>query len=308
MNDLLMTKPTLLVLAAGMGSRYGGLKQMDPVGPHGEWIIDYSVYDALRAGFGKVVFVIRREMYDLFREAVGSRFDGRIEVGYVFQELDALPPGFTVPGGRIKPWGTGHAVLQAREMIQEPFAVINADDFYGKNSHEALGRFLSRIQHPDNPEFAMVGFRLARTLSPHGSVSRGVCAVGSDGMLQKVVERTKIVQTAGEEIFVRDSGTDEKMTGEEIVSLNHWGFTPALFPALEELFTVFLEKRGMEEKSEFYIPFAVDELVAEERAKVNVLLTDDSWFGVTYPEDKPGVVAGIRQLIDAGVYPPKLWP
>lgn len=289
-----------------MGSRYGGLKQIDPVGPHGEWIIDYSIYDAMRAGFGKVVFVIRRDMQELFQDAVGTRFAGRIKVDYVFQELDALPEPFTMPSGRTRPWGTGHAVLQAKDKICEPFAVINADDFYGQNSYAALGRHLQAISRLDALEFVMVGYRLEQTLSPHGSVSRGVCAVDGDGFLQKVVERTRI-EGANSEIYVRDNGHDEKLTGKEIVSLNLWGFTPALFPALERMFREFLEARGNEEKSEFYIPTAVDQLVMEKLAKVVVLPTDDSWFGVTYPEDRPEVAAGIRRLISAGVYPEKLW-
>lgn len=301
-----MTQPTLLVLAAGMGSRYGGLKQMDPVGPNGEWIIDYSIYDALRAGFGKVIFVIRRDMSELFREAVGSRFEGKIAVDYVFQELDALPAPFEVPEGRRKPWGTGHAVLQAKEQIREPFAVINADDFYGQNSFRALGQYLLGLSNLERSDFAMIGYRLEQTLSPHGSVSRGLCEVSPEGFLRKVVERTRIESTdAG--IVVRDHSRDQKLTGEEIVSLNLWGFTPALFGSLERLFTQFLAERGGEEKSEFYIPFAVDQLVAEGEARVKVIPTADAWFGVTYPEDKPEVVAGIRKLIESGVYPERLW-
>ncbi len=289
-----------------MGSRYGGLKQMDPVGPNGEWIIDYSIYDALRAGFGKAVFVIRREMEELFREAVGKRFEGRIAVDYVFQELDALPEPFRKPEGRTKPWGTGHAVLQARERIREPFAVINADDFYGQNSYATLARHLGAVSDLGALDLAMVGYRLEQTLSPHGTVSRGVCAVGEDGCLRKVVERTKIGVTDGQ-IFVRDLDREERMTGREIVSLNLWGFTPALFEALDRLFGEFLGERIGEEKSEFYIPTAVDRLVSDGEARVSVLPTEDSWFGVTYPEDKPEVVAGIRRLIAAGVYPENLW-
>jgi UTP-glucose-1-phosphate uridylyltransferase len=300
-----MIRPTLLVLAAGMGSRYGGLKQMDPVGPHGEWIIDYSVHDALQAGFGRVVFVIRREMNDLFRQAVGSRFVGKIDVDYVFQELDALPVPFQVPAGRTKPWGTGHAVLQAKASIREPFAVINADDFYGQRSYQALGRHLGGLD-PSCREYAMVGYQLEKTLSPNGSVSRGICEVDGAGFLKKVVERTRISRTDGG-IAVTDHGEEEKLTGREIVSLNLWGFTPAIFESLEKLFAQFLQERGGEEKSEFYIPTAVDRLVALGQGRVTVLPTDDAWFGVTYPEDKPEVVAGIRRLIDAGVYPERLW-
>lgn len=302
-----MARPTLLVLAAGMGSRYGGLKQMDPVGPGGEWIIDYSVYDAIRAGFGKVVFVIRREMAELFRESVGSRFEGRIPVEYVFQELDDLPSPFSVPEGREKPWGTGHAVLRGAEKIAEPFAAINADDFYGQDAYRQLGAWLSALEDPKAGEFAMVGYRLDKTLSPHGSVSRGICETDDTGSLIKVVERTQIERLDDWGIVVKDSGRDESLTGQETVSLNMWGFSPVFFEQLKERFVQFLGERGQEPKSEFYLPFAVDQLVSAGEARVKVLRTDDAWYGVTYPQDKPEVVAGIRRLIDAGVYPEKLW-
>lgn len=301
-----MSQPTLLVLAAGMGSRYGGLKQMEPIGPHGEWIIDYSVYDAMRSGFGKVVFVIRREMAELFRQAVGARFEGRIQVEYVFQEIDDLPAPFSAPPNRQKPWGTGHAVLCAAEKVAEPFAAINADDFYGRDAYAQLGDHLANLSDPRAPEYAMAGYRLDRTLSLHGSVSRGICQT-ADGFLRKVVERTRIERAGDGGIVVRDAGAEERLTGEELVSLNMWGFTPRLFEQMEELFRGFLAERGQEEKSEFYLPFAVDELVSSRQARVKILPTGDAWYGVTYPQDKPTVIAGIRQLIDAGVYPEKLW-
>jgi UTP-glucose-1-phosphate uridylyltransferase len=287
---------TLVVLAAGMGSRYGGLKQIDPVGPSGETVLDYAVFDALRAGFTRVLFVIRRDFEDLFREKIGTRYAGRATVDYVFQSLDALPPGVTTPAGREKPWGTGHAVWCAREAITGDFAVINADDFYGADSFKRLAQFLSRAR---GGAFAMVGFRLANTLSEHGTVARGICTSDESGMLRSVVERTGIDP--------KEVGPGLTYSGEEIVSLNCWGFTPALFTGLDRQFREFLAARGNEPKAEFYLPAAVSAMIERGEATVRVLPTESSWFGVTYREDKPRVEASITALVQAGRYPAKLW-
>jgi NDP-sugar pyrophosphorylase family protein len=284
-------------MAAGMGSRYGGLKQLDAVGPGGETIIDYSIYDALRAGFARLVFVIRHDIEAPFREAIGSKFEKRIAVDYVFQELDKLPPGFTVPAGRTKPWGTTQAILLAEGILGEPFAAINADDFYGRESFQILADFL----RAGSGDHAMVGYTLRNTLSEHGSVSRGVCECDAAGYLRAVVELTKIEkQGRGAQAEGRD------FSGDELVSMNFWGFTPTLFPQLRERFEAFLRRGGQELKSESYIPTTVNELVASGAARVKVLGTPASWFGVTYKEDKPHVTASIRQLIARGDYPEKL--
>lgn len=296
-----MTEPTLLVLAAGMGSRYGGLKQMDPIGANGETIIDYSIYDAVRAGFRNVVFVIRRDIERQFREVVGARFEKKIAVEYVFQELDKLPSGFSVPANRTKPWGTGHAILMASDTIRGPFAAINADDFYGPNSFRMLAGHLAS----GSPDFAMVGFVLRNTLSEFGSVARGVCRTTHDGFLESVTEMTKIERDGAGASAVGPDGMN-RLTGDETVSMNMWGFMPSLFGELRERFAAFLKENGSAEKSEFYIPSAVNELVQAKRARVKVLRTPDSWFGVTYREDRPFVVKSIRDLIARGDYPEKL--
>ena len=302
-----MPKPTLLVLAAGMGSRYGGLKQMDPMGPNGETVIDYSVFDAIRGGFGKVVFVIRRDFEQAFRDGVGARFADQIEVDYAFQDLDALPEGFAIPAGREKPWGTGHAILCAREVIAEPFAVINADDFYGRDAYQQMADFLSDLDPDTQPEpYSMVGFKLANTLSDFGTVARGVCDIDAAGLLNSVKELTQIEKLSAGARHVEEDGSEISLGGDEIVSMNLWGFTPGVFAQLERLFSKFLRESGEELKSEFYIPFAVDELVGEKAATVTVLETSSSWFGVTYKEDRAHVVASIRALIDAGEYPESL--
>ena len=298
-----MSKPTLLILAAGMGSRYGGLKQIDPVGPNGETIIDYSIYDALRAGFGKLVFVIRRDIEQQFKEIVGARFEKRVAVEYVFQELNLLPPGFSVPAGRTKPWGTTHAILQAEDVIREPFAAINADDFYGRQAYQVLAQHLTS----GTPDYAMVGFVLRNTLSEHGTVARGVSRVDGNNYLTSIVEMLKIGPDGNGAKDTTADGTITKLTGDEAVSMNFWGFTPAVFGQLRTQFTAFLKKSGQEEKSECYIPATVGELVTAGLAKVKVLRTNDSWFGVTYREDRPRVVESIRQLITRGDYPEKLW-
>ena len=296
-----MQKPTLLVLAAGMGSRYGGLKQIDPVGPSGETIIDYSIYDALRAGFGKVVFVIRKDIEQTFREVVGSRFENRLPVEYAFQELTKLPDGFTVPAGRTKPWGTGHAILVAEPVIHEPFAMINADDFYGADTFRVLAEYLQQVR-PDSNDYAMVGFTLRKTLSDHGTVARGVCQVDATGQLKQIVEMLKI-----EKAGAGAKQGDIRLTGDEAVSMNFWGFTPALFHHLRTELTTFLAAHGQEEKSELLIPNVVNTLVTKGKATCQVLRTASSWFGVTYREDRPIVIESIRQLVAGGEYPAKLW-
>jgi hypothetical protein len=298
-----MTSPTLLVLAAGIGSRYGGLKQIEAVGPHGEAIIDYSIYDALRAGFGKVVFVIRKDIEHAFKHAVGARFERHIVVEYVFQELDRLPPGFFVPVGRTRPWGTLHAVLMAADTIKDPFAVINADDFYGSESYRVLAQYLQR----GTPDYAMVGFLLRNTLSDFGSVSRGVCRVDGDGFLQGVAELTNIEGDGADARNTDSSGRITKLSGDEVVSMNMWGFTPHVFEQFREHFQRFLRSTGPDMKSESYLPSTVNELVLTGQARIKVLRTNDSWAGVTYREDRPRVVETIRRLVDRGDYPNRLW-
>ncbi len=298
-----MNKPALLVLAAGLGKRYGGLKQINPVGPGGETIVDYSVFDALRAGFGRLVFVIRRDIEAPFRETIGVRFEKRLPVEYIFQELDQLPPGFPVPPNREKPWGTAQAILVAAGAIHEPFAAINADDFYGAKSFLALAEHL----RSGSPDYAMVGFILRNTLSDSGSVARGVCRVGPDGYLEKVTELTQIERDGDGAKHTDGAGIVHRLGGDELVSMNLWGFTPTLFEHLRGQFVEFLKRHASDEKAEFFIPSAVNELVIAGRERVKVLRTPDSWFGVTHREDRPRVIEGIRRVIARGDYPEKLW-
>lgn len=298
-------KPTLVVLAAGMGSRYGGLKQIDPVGPSGEVILDYSVYDAIRAGFGKVVFIIRKDIEDAFREALGSHFEGRIDVGYAFQSLEDVPEGFAVPEGRAKPWGTTHATLACRNVVNEPFGVINADDFYGRGSFELLANALVKRENSTG-DHLLIGFPLRNTISEHGTVSRGICGVGTDGRLTEVEECHNIRPVDGGVEVGRASGT-EVLDGSQTVSMNMWGFTPDFFPAAQAGFARFLHKMENPLKSEYYIPTVVQDLIDDGSAKVEVIQSDETWLGVTYPEDKPMVIEGLKALIDRGVYPPSLW-
>jgi len=295
--------PTLLVLAAGMGSRYGGLKQIDPVGPSGETIIDYSIFDALRAGFAKLVFVIRKDIEDAFRETVGSRFEKRVAVDYVFQSLEAIPEGFTVPAGRTKPWGTTQAILLAEDVIQEPFAAINADDFYGEQGYRELAGHLTS----GSSDYAMVGFILRNTLSDFGSVARGVCRVSPGGDLESIAELTKVERDGNGARDTDAQGNVTKLSGDEPVSMNMWAFTPAVFDQLRERLERFLETNGADLKAECYIPNTVGELVRDHEARVKVLHTADSWFGVTYREDRPRVVENVRILIARGAYPERLW-
>lgn len=300
-------QPTLAVMAAGVGSRFGGLKQIEPVGPSGEIMLDYSVFDAIRAGFGKVVFIIRRDIEKDFKAVIGSHFAGKIDIAYVFQEKDAcLPPGYAPPPGRQKPWGTGHAILCCREAVREPFGVINADDFYGRDSYRVLAEFLSRTP-ADSADYAMVGFALANTLSDHGHVTRGICEVDANRMLRSVKERFKIEKTSAGARYEDENGQWHDLRGGEIASMNMFGFTPALFPELQRKFPAFLESARGQPKAEFLMPAIADELIREKRATLQVLETSEKWFGVTYKEDKPVVAAGIRQLIAQGHYPPRLW-
>jgi dTDP-glucose pyrophosphorylase len=294
---------TLLILAAGMGSRYGGLKQIDPVGPSGETLMDYSVYDALRVGFDKVVFVIRRDLEQSFKEKIGRRYEQRVRVEYVYQELNALPAGFPTPDNRKKPWGTGHAILVAASAIQEPFAAINADDFYGAESFRLLARHLQSTP----TDYAMVGFVLRNTLSEFGSVSRGVCRLGPGDFLQSIVELTRIERDGAAAKYTDATQTVHPLTNDELVSLNLWGFQPQIFAQLEREFVEFLKNNREDEKAEFFISTVIGTLVAKGEAKVKVLRTSDSWFGITYREDRPIVVSGIAHLVRNGVYPQKLW-
>ncbi len=301
------TKPTLLVLAAGMGSRYGGLKQMDPMGPNDETVLDYSVFDAIRAGFGRVVFIIREDFADAFKDSVGSRFADKIDVDYVFQKLDDLPEGHSIPEGRVKPWGTAHAIRAARSAITEPFAVVNADDFYGHDAYVRAAEFFKGLPDGDQASMAMVGYPLENTLSDHGHVNRGICQTDSAGNLTKVEEYLNIEREA--DGTVRGNALDgsrRDISDGTPVSMNFWAFGPAFFGQLEEAFTRFLAESGTELKSECYIPTVVDHLIHGGHAHCAVLKTTSPWFGVTYPDDKPFVVASIRKLIDAGEYPEKL--
>ena len=301
-----MVKPTLLVLAAGMGSRYGSLKQMDGVGPNGEAIIDYSVYDAIRAGFGKVVFVIRHSFEADFKEVFNAeRFGGKIAVEYVFQELDYLPEGFTLPEGRQKPWGTNHAVMMAANVINEPFAVINADDFYGREAYATISEYLQTLEGTEG-RYCMVGYQVNKTLSENGTVSRGVCTVDDEGNLRGMVERTQIERVNGTILF-HDGGADEPLAEDTPVSMNLFGFTPDYFRHSEAYFKEFLAENIDNLKSEFYIPRMVNKLISEGTATMRVLKTTSDWFGVTYKEDKPLLMAKLEELIERGLYPRTLW-
>jgi len=300
-------KPTLLVLAAGMGSRYGGLKQMDPMGPNGETVLDYSVFDAIRAGFGRVVFIIREDFAEAFKQGVGARFADRIQVDYVFQKLDDLPDGFSVPEGREKPWGTSHAVRAARHIVKEHFAVINADDFYGQDAYLRAAAFFNSLPASSNDAMAMVGYPLENTLSDHGHVNRGICKLDEKGLLSNVEEYLNI-ERESDSVVRGDAldGSRREVPSDSLVSMNFWAFSPAFFGQLEEAFTRFLTESGTQMKSECYIPTIVDHLIHGGYAECPVLQTTSAWFGVTYPDDKPFVVESIAKLIKAGDYPEKL--
>jgi len=294
-------QPSLLLLAAGMGARYGGLKQLDAMGPSGQTMIDYAVEDACRAGFGKVVFVIRKDFEDAFRTQVGEKHTGKIEVRYAFQDLNDLPGDHTVPAGRTKPWGTAHAVRAARECIAEPFAVINADDFYGREAYAQMAMQL-KATDPDQLSASMVGYILRNTLSPHGTVNRGICAL-EGGNLQSVEEYTAIGHDTDGALRGENLNSERvTVSAEAVVSMNFWGFTPAIFAPLEVRFETFLQARVAEDKSEYYLPSLVDSLIRAGAVECPVLQTESPWFGVTYPEDKARVVESIQKLTDSGIY------
>jgi len=305
-KSIKMNKPTLLILAAGIGSRYGGLKQLDKVGPGGEAIIDYSIYDAIQAGFGKVVFVIRKSIEKDFKEFIGHKLEGKIAVEYVFQELDKLPQGLSPNPNRQKPYGTGHAVLMAADVIKENFAVINADDFYGREAYETIAQYFKELDTASNDN-CMVGYNLKNTLSDHGYVSRGQCSSDTYGYLKDVVERTHIERKKDVILFEGENGLAVELDENTLVSMNFWGFTPRFFEQLNTRFTTFIKENKDQLKSEFYIPTAVNEMIEEGIGRTKVLESDAVWFGVTYQEDRPVVVESIRKLIRAGKYPEKLW-
>ena len=302
-------KPTLFLLAAGMGSRYGGLEQLDKLGPHGETIMDYSIYDAINAGFGKLVFVIRKDFEEDFRNIVLSKYEGHIPCELVFQALDALPEGFTCPAERTKPWGTNHAVMMGKDVIKEPFAVLNCDDFYDRDAFQVMGKWLSELPEGSTGKYAMVGFRVGNTLSESGTVSRGVCENDENHHLTSVVERTKIQRFDGVVKYLDDDDNWVAIPDTTPVSMNFWGFTPDYFAHSEEYFKTFLsDPKNMENlKSEFFIPLMVDKLIKDGTATCEVLDTTSKWFGVTYPEDRPEVVAKFQKLADDGVYPEKMF-
>lgn len=300
-------KPTLFVLAAGMGSRYGGLKQLDGLGPHGETIMDYSIYDAIHAGFGKVVFVIRKDFEDDFRSKILSKYEGHIPVEVVFQSTQDLPEGFTCPAGRTKPWGTNHALLMGRNVIKEPFAIINSDDYYGRNSFEVMAQELSNLPEGSKHNYSMLGFKVGNTMSESGSVSRGVCET-VDGYLTGIVERTSIAYDENHNIFFDDEqGHSVQLAPDTPVSMNFWGFTPDYFDYSEQAFVEFLKAHINEPKSEFFIPTVVNCLISEKKARVKVLKTDSKWFGVTYSADRQGVVDKFAALHDSGFYPDSMF-
>ena len=302
-------KPTLFLLAAGMGSRYGGLKQLDTLGPHGETIMDYSIYDAINAGFGKLVFVIRKDFEEDFRRIVLTKYEGHIPCELVFQALDALPEGFTCPADRTKPWGTNHAVMMGKNAINEPFAVLNCDDFYDRDAFQVMGKWLSNLPEGSTGKYAMVGFRVGNTLSESGTVSRGICENDENHHLTSVVERTKIQRFDGVVKYLDENDEWVAIPDTTPVSMNFWGFTPDYFQHSEEYFKTFLsDPKNMENlKSEFFIPLMVDKLIKDGTATCEVLDTTSKWFGVTYPEDRPEVVEKFKKLGEAGVYPEKMF-
>mgnify|MGYP002600412383 FL=1 len=300
-------KPTLFVLAAGMGSRYGGLKQLDGLGPNGETIMDYSIFDAIRGGFGKIVFVIRKDFEEDFRKKIISKYENHIPVEVVFQSIDKLPEGFTCPAERVKPWGTNHAVLMGKEVIREPFAVINADDFYGRDSFAVIGKFLSELPEGAKNTYCMVGFRVGNTLSESGTVARGICSTDENRHLTTVVERTEIMRINGVVSYKDENGEWVGIEDNTPVSMNMWGFTPDYFNYSEEYFIDFLKENIDKPKAEYYIPLMVNKLINDGTATVGVLDTTSRWFGVTYAADRQGVVDKLQALADSGEYPSKLF-
>ena len=305
-----MKKPVLIIMAAGMGSRYGGLKQIDPVDQDGHIIMDFSIYDAVKAGFEKVIFIIKKENEQDFRETIGDRMAQRIEVEYVFQDIAALPEGFTVPEGRVKPWGTAHAVLSCLSSVDGPFAVINADDYYGQQAFQMIYDYLASHEDTDRYQYTMVGYLLENTLTENGHVARGVCGTNADGKLTEITERVRIEKRADGPAYTEDDGaTWTPLAGDTVVSMNMWGFTNSMLPEIRDRFAAFLSENLSKNplKCEYFLPFVVDELIREDKAEVTVLKSKDRWYGVTYREDKPVVVAAIQSLKDQGLYPQKLW-
>lgn len=304
-----MKEPVLVVMAAGMGSRYGGLKQIEPMGPSGESLMDYSLYDARLAGFKRVVFVIKKEMDKNFRETIGKRISSFFEIEYVYQDLGDIPSGFSVPETRMKPWGTGHAVWAARSVVDGPFAVINADDFYGRQAFSEIYKFLKNEKDPDRLEFALVGYRLENTLTENGSVSRGVCSF-ADGFLESITERKRIEKSKGGPQYSEDDGkTWVSLKPDEIVSMNLWGFTQGFIEALSKSFSTFLQRvaENLSEEEEFYLPFAVNELIKTKKVKVRLLTSEDQWYGITYKKDGPLVREMIGKMVENGRYQYGLW-
>lgn len=305
-----MKKPVLVVMAAGMGSRYGGLKQIDPIDREGHIIMDFSIYDAVRAGFKKVVFIIKKENEADFKAAIGDRISKIIEVAYVFQDLNNLPEGYSIPEGRVKPWGTGHAILSCLDEVDGPFAVINADDYYGSHAFQMAYDFLSQNEEGDTYSYMMVGYKLENTLTDNGHVARGVCVTDEDGHLVKINERTHIEKREDGAAYTEDDGkTWVEIPEGSTVSMNMWGFSASILKELKDRFSKFLDENleGNPLKCEYFLPFVVDELLIEKKATVKVLKSMDKWYGVTYKEDKPVVVAAIQKLKDEGLYPQKLW-
>jgi NDP-sugar pyrophosphorylase family protein len=300
-------KPTLLVLAAGIGSRYGGMKQIDQVGPSGEAIIDYSLYDAIKAGFGRIVFVIRRDIENDIREFLKNKLTGKVKIEFVHQELEMIPEGFRCPPERIKPWGTAHAVWVAAKAIKEPFVAINADDFYGRGSYMNMAKYLISGSKPTGTDFCMIGYQLNRTLSDYGSVSRGICESDEHSFLKAVVERPEIFRKNGNIVFRDENSHEVPLADDTLVSMNIWGFTPAIFPHIEQQFSEFISQNISNLKAELYIPRIVNEIIKNGKASVKILPATDKWFGVTYKEDKPHAIQNIRELINQGVYPDNLW-
>ncbi len=302
-------KPTLLLLAAGMGSRYGGLKQLDGLGPNGETIMDYSIYDAIKGGFGKIVFVIRKDFEDEFKTKILSKYEGHVPLELCFQSLDKLPEGFTCPEGRVKPWGTNHAVMMAKDAIKEPFCVINCDDFYNRDAYMVMGKFLSELPEGSTNTYAMVGFRVDNTLSENGTVARGICSKDEQENLTTVVERTEIMRVDGKVCYKDEQGEWVAVDDNTPVSMNMWGFTPDYFAHSEEYFKEFLSNPAniTNLKAEFFIPLMVNRLINNGTATVKVLDTTSKWFGVTYSADRQGVVDKIQSLVDEGVYPERLF-
>ncbi|MCK9422187.1 MAG: sugar phosphate nucleotidyltransferase [Bacteroidales bacterium] len=300
-------KPALLILAAGIGSRYGGLKQLDPIGPSGETIIDYSIYDAKRAGFGKIVFIIKESIEQDFKETFVEKLKDKIAIDYVFQETWMVPDGIAVPENRLKPWGTGHAVMMAEDKIDSPFAVINADDFYSRGAFKTVASYYRHWSPARENDYCMVGYPLAATLSEFGSVSRGVCQVNENAYLINVVERTHIERQAAEVVYKNESGQVETISPDTLVSMNFWGFTPSFFAFLRQGFAIFIKDNRENQKAEFYIPSMVNDLIHNQKVSVKVLGGAEQWFGMTYKEDRGLVVKKIRELVKNGVYPGNLW-